>query len=98
MAQIFKTRAGKDITIYLIIAKTPKNVVTSEVGHLLIIVFITDINECSSNPCLNGGSCTDHRLMAMLVAVSQDTQEDSVKQVRNILSVVISPEWFSQKL
>ena len=47
---------------------------------------------------LNGGSCTDHRLMAMLVAVSQDTQEDSVKQVRNILSVVISPEWFWQKL
>ena len=36
--------------------------------------------------------------MAMLVAVSQDTQEDSVKQVRNILSVVISPEWFQQKL
>ena len=40
-------------------AKTPKSVVTSEVGHLLIIVFITDINECSSNPCINGGSCTD---------------------------------------
>ena len=36
--------------------------------------------------------------MAMLVAVSQDTQEDSVKQVRNILSVVISPEWCQQKL
>ena len=39
--------------------KRPKSVVTSEVGHLLIIVFITDISECSSNPCLNGGSCTD---------------------------------------
>ena len=36
--------------------------------------------------------------MAMLVAVSRDTQEDSVKQVRNILSVVISAEWFRQKL
>ena len=34
--------------------------------------------------------------MAMLVAVSQDTQEDSVKQVRNILSVVITPEWFGK--
>ena len=47
------------LSVELIIAKTPKNVVTSEVGQLLIIVFITDINECSSNPCLNGGSCTD---------------------------------------
>ena len=62
-----------------VIAKTPKSVVTSGVGHLLTILFgdnnllmflfkveysgvlisITDINECSSNPCLNGGSCTD---------------------------------------
>ena len=22
-------------------------------------LFTIDINECSSNPCLNGGSCTD---------------------------------------
>ena len=39
--------------------KRRKVFVTSEVGHLLIIVFITDINECSSSPCINGGSCTD---------------------------------------
>ena len=25
----------------------------------VLIFFITDINECSNNPCLNGGSCTD---------------------------------------
>ena len=47
------------LSVELIIAKTPKIGVTSEVSHLLTIVFITDINECSSNPCLNGGSCTD---------------------------------------
>ena len=48
------------LSVELIIAKTPKNVVTSEVDQLLIIVFITDINECSSNPCLNGGFCVDY--------------------------------------
>ena len=25
----------------------------------MILLFTVDINECSSNPCLNGGSCTD---------------------------------------
>ena len=23
-------------------------------------MFIADINECASRPCLNGGRCTDH--------------------------------------
>ena len=32
----------------------PRKVVFSHILH-----FVTDINECSSNPCLNGGSCTD---------------------------------------
>lgn len=41
----------------------------TEQGHLLqharphcigiIVDFYADINECSSNPCLNGGACVD---------------------------------------
>ena len=54
-----KLHLSSILSVELTIAKTPKSLFTSEVGHLLIIVFITDINECSSNPCLNGGSCTD---------------------------------------
>ena len=26
----------------------------------MIFSYISDINECSSNPCENGGSCTDN--------------------------------------
>lgn len=25
----------------------------------MALFFVTDINECSSNPCRNGGNCTD---------------------------------------
>ena len=26
---------------------------------MYIVIFVTDINECDSNPCQNGGTCTD---------------------------------------
>ena len=30
-----------------------------EVTIIILFMFFSDINECSSNPCQNGGSCFD---------------------------------------
>ena len=30
-----------------------------EVFHFLYVIYFTEINECTSNPCQNGGACTD---------------------------------------
>ena len=31
----------------------------SDLVVMMLLVFVVDINECSSYPCLNGGTCTD---------------------------------------
>ena len=32
---------------------------SAKIRHMFIYVVILEIDECASNPCLNGGSCTD---------------------------------------
>ena len=39
-----------------IINNTPDNVYSKCVTHSL---YVTDVNDCASNPCQNGGSCSD---------------------------------------